>query len=309
MAKKGKSAAKISIDIEANVAQLAQDMKKVTSELDGLGRKITSINRLLGVSLSLDVFKTALPYIKEFAGALGTLSERGEKFGSISDAFEKLGGSSSQIEAAQKAVLGVVDSFTLMQIANEGLLKQIPGFADNFGKIADLGNRVADSLGIEATEGIKQVTDALATAKEKQLAAVGITISADEAYRNYAKSVGIAADKLSEAQKQEARQIAAIEQLDNALSRLPESSDSVANSIAALKAGFEEALTQFGIGINESAELTQALREMGEVIGDVDWEEFGGKLAGFISQVVESINTVLPYILSFFETIRRLRLT
>lgn len=303
MAKKSRKAAQVTIDINANVASLAKDMKKVTGELDGLGQRIKSLQTLLTASFGLEVFKTALPYVKDFAGALGTLAERGEKFGGIADAFDRLGGSRDQIEQAGKSLLGVVDSFTLMQIANEGLLKQIPGLNDNFGKIADLGNRIAASLGIDATEGIRQVTDALTTAKEKQLEAIGITINADDAYKSYAKSVGIATDSLSEQQKQEARQIAAIGQLDAALQKLAPASDSVANSMAAIQAGISEAVTEFSIGINSSDELTAAFRDLGDVLAGIDWESFGGKVATFVSMIVDSVNTALPYLTSFFETI------
>lgn len=302
MAKKRK-AAEITIDINANVAALAKDMNRAVSELEKLQRKVASLQKLLTFSLALDTFKTLGPYLKNFATLLGDVAERGEKLGSIRESFTQLGGSASEIEKAKTAVMGVVDSFTLMQIANEGLLKQIPGYADNFGKIADLGNRVADALGIEATEGIKQVTDALATAKDKQLAAVGITIDAEKAYLDYAKAVGVSTKELSDAQKQEARRIAAMEQLDNALAKLPASSDSVANAMGAMKASFDEALGNFAIGINESDELTTAFRDLQNAIGEVDWEEFGRKVASFVTIVVDGLTGILPYVESFFGTI------
>lgn len=305
MAKQKRKAAEISIDINANVAQLAKDMKKVAGELDGLGRKVSSIQKLVAASFTFDVLKTAIPYIKDMAGALGDLAARGEKFGSIADSFEKLGGSSSQIEQAKKAVLGVVDSFTLMQIANEGLVKQIPGFADNFGKIADLGNRVADALGIEAADGIRQVTDALATAKDKQLAAVGITINAEAAYKNYAAAIGLTASQLSDAQKLEARQIASLEALDGALNRLSPSADSVANAMDAVKVALNEGLNQVGIAINSNDELMKAYRELADVLDDIDWATLGTAAAQFFTTVLSAASAALPVIIKWIEDANR----
>lgn len=305
MAGKKRKAAEISIDINANVAQLAKDMNRAVGELDKLQKKVGGLQKIMAASFTLDLGKTLLPTLKEFGTIIGTIAGKGDEAGSIAEQFNKLGGSASQLDAAKTATQGLVGQFDLMRIATEALLRQIPGVNENFGKIADIGARVAGTLGISTKEGIERVVDALAQAEKKQLQAIGVTIDADKAYSNYAKSIGQTAQTLSDAQKVEARQIAALGQLDSALNKLAPAGDSVANAMDAVNVAIDDGIKQFGIAINSNDELMAAYRQLANTLDDVDWAALGTAASQFFSTVLGAASAALPTIIQWVDDANR----
>lgn len=305
MAKKTRKAAEITIDINANVAQLAKDMAKVRKELDGFGSKVSSIQKLLAATFTLDVGRTVLPFVQALATSLGTLAQKGEEAGSIADAFQRLGGSAEQISKAKEATLGVVSSFALMQIANEAMLRQVPGVVENFGILAEYGAKVADTLGIDTKEGIERVIDALSSGKKEQLAAVKMTVDTEEAYRRYAEQLGTTADKLSEIQQKEAVQIQFYRQLKDANEALAAPALSVANAQDKFNTALDEGATRFGIAINNNQELTKVWDDLADSFDDVDWDGWGVAAGNFFSTLLSWASYVLPDISDSVKEINR----
>jgi hypothetical protein len=304
MAKKRK-AAEISIDINANVAQLSKDMNKAVGELDKLQRKVGGIQKILAASFTLDLGRTLLPAFQQLAGILGDLSKRGEQLSGVADAFNRLGGSSEQIAKAKDALLGTVGSVDLMKLANEGLIKQIPGIADNFAKIAELGGRVASALGIDAKDAVNRLIDALAKGNVTQLQALKVNIDAEKAYADYAKAIGTTTEKLSEAQKKEAVQLKFYENLQSTLDALPAAADSVRNAQDAVNIAFQEGLAQIGAVINNNDELKKAYRELANTLDDVDWVSLGTSASQFFTTVLGAASAALPTIIKWVEDTNR----
>jgi len=294
-------AAGLYVELRALVSKFSSDMdsavKKVTDVEKGITKVFKNIERVTQAALVIG----GVVAVKKFADSLTALAEKGEVAESIADGFKRLGGSSSEIEEARKSVLGMVDSFDLMKIANEGLVRGIPQFNENFSEIAELGARLANTLGKDTKGAIEEVTQALATASEKQLRNVGIIIDADKAYQNYAEQIGVSADQLSKAQKLEARQLAAMEQLTPAIERQAEVTDSVANAHDAFKAALSEATKEMGIAVNNNDELREAWRTLEEQIKKVDWNEIGENIAALGGMVLKFAAEAIPAVQSFFN--------
>lgn len=285
MAKKQRKAAEVTIDINANVASLAKDMKKVTGELDALSRKVSQTNSTLQGLFTIEAARSAISVFQTIASTIGQIADKGDKAQSVLDAFGRLGGNQQQIKAASDAVLGMVGAYDLMNIANEAMLRQVPGVMDNFGKIADLGARVATVLNTDTKGGIEAVTAALESGKIKQLQAVGIQVDAIKAYEDYGAAIGKAGDKLNEAQQKEAVQIAAIQNLDEALGRIPPTADSVNNSFVSLQTSLGDALAEFSRAINENDELKDAFRRLQEGVEAIDWYAVGQGISHVITEM------------------------
>jgi hypothetical protein len=304
MAKKQRKAAEVTIDINANVASLAKDMKKVTGELDALSRKVSQTNSTLKGLFTIEAGRSAISVFQTIATTIGQIAEKGDRAQSVIDAFNRLGGNQQQIRAASEAVLGMVSAYDLMNIANEAMLRSTPGVMENFGLIADLGARLATTLNTDTKGGIEAVVSALDSAKASQLKGIGITVDAAKAYEEYGQAVGRAADKLTEAQQKEAIQIASIKQLQTTLGKVPPTADSVANAFAGLRTSLADALSDFARAINENEALRDALREIGAVVDDIDFYEFGKSVSFAVTEVVKlgiAIKDAIP-----FDVINRL---
>lgn len=294
-------AAGLYVELRALVAKFQQDMDGAVKTVLGVEKKLTGVFNTINKVAQAALVIGGVVAVKKLSDAIGDLAKKGEEASGIAEGFAKLGGSSRQIELAQKAVLGMVDSFDLMKIANEGLVKQIPGFNENFGKIAELGARLANTLGVDTKEAIEQVTQALGNAKDKQLAAVGITIDAEKAYQDYAKQIGVTAKQLDDVQKKEARQIAAIQAIEGAISRLAPVNDTVANAQEAFNAALSEGIKTMGIAINENDDLREAWRTLEEQVKKIDWNQIGEDIAKMAAMVGEVLSAVIPKIQAFFH--------
>lgn len=295
----------IYVDLRGRIGKLQQDMEGAIGVLTGTERKITGVVRGIEKTIKAALVVGGVVAVKKLVDAFGELAQKGEEAGSIAAQFEKLGGSASQIDKAKEAVLGVVDSFELMRIANEGMLKQIPEFNENFALIADYGGRVADALGRDVAESIKQVTDALATGRTKGLQQVGIIVDQDLAYREYAKTLGVVSTELTELQKREAIQRAGLEQLRVSLQRIDAMSESAANAQSAFNAAMGEATKEIGVGINANAELAKGWRALAKAVDLIDWEEVGKSVAELAATFLNIASKVLPVLVEQLNNVAR----
>lgn len=302
-----KAAAELNIEINARFDKLQSSVDKAANSVLGLEKSITGsfarMGKVMKAALVVTGVATSILSIKKLSDAMGELAEKGEIAGSIAEGFEKLGGSSSQIDIAQKSLLGMVDKYELMRIANQGLVKEIPAFNESFSKIAELGGRLANTLGTDTVGAIEQVTKALETGKTKQLASVGITINATKAFKDYGDQIGVNASELDEYQKKEARQLASIAQLDAAISKLAPITDSLANAQQAVSRAWEEGSKTAGIAINENEALIQVYREFEQALDDVDWAQLGKNAGDFFATLLSWANDVLPKIIDWVNSL------
>jgi len=282
------------IELRATFDRLAGDLGGATKTLGKFENKFMAAGNLLGKAIGVGATVAAVLSFKKLGDEIGKLAARGEIVGSIEEGFKKLGGSASQIDDASKSLLGMVSSVDLMQIANRGLIAQIPQFNEHFSQITELGGRLADTLGVDTVTAINMVTDAIASGKEKQLASIGIIIDVNQAYRDYAAANNIAAISLDDRQKKEARQIAGMKQLGAATQRLAPINDSVANAQQAVTSAWADAYDKMGKQINASESLRVGYRNLETEIRKVDWDNLGKNAAEFSRILLSLAQTVLP---------------
>jgi hypothetical protein len=272
------------IDIKVKVDK--SDGDKAIDQLDekvkGLGDSaIASAAEMTGLSRVIAAFSSPAGLATAATGALVTgltatvaatlkLSEAGEALGSVADYYKELGGATSAIDAARDASLGLVKNVDLITIANKALVSGLPDVNNNFGKIADAGTRLANVLNQDTKATIESLTEAIAKGRSRQLQQFGILVDQEKAYNNYAKSVGTTVDALNNLEKQEAIQIESLRQLDVFLANTSKAGDSVANSYASLQNTVANATAEFARLLNESPQLTEAIRNLEKQITGSD---------------------------------------
>jgi hypothetical protein len=286
-------AAGVYVELRALVEKFSQDMNGAVGTVTGAQKKIQGAMGTIQKVTQAALFLGGVVALKKLADGIGELANRGDEVSDVRANFESLGGTSAALESAKESILGVVSATELMKIANQGLMKDIPGYNENFGQIAKLGNQVADSLGIGVTEGIQQVTDALASGKVKQLEAIGVQLNVNAAYDAYAKKIGLAVNQLDKQQQKEALQIAAMGKLTEASSRFAEVGDSVAAAQDAVSRAMSEGLDAIGEAVNDNDALREAYRNLEEQLDEIDWKQVGADVAELAAIIIDKLGGAL----------------
>ncbi len=290
-------------ELELGIAKFTQTTGQAQKQMSAMQKSFDVAAKGINTAFKAIVTAVAVREVFQLSTALLDLSERGEVAGSIADSFQQLGGSSTAIEDASKKMLGMVSSFDLMKIANEGMLKQIPGLNENFGLMADYAGKYADAVGIDGKDALVQLVDAMTMAKEVQLKGVGITINAAKAYEDFGKKIGVAAEHLDKAQQTEARQLAALEALKKKNSELAAIEDSVANARDGVNRAMDDGLTRIGIAINENEKLTEVYREFEKQLDSIEWEQMGQAAAEFFAVFLGFAQASLPKVSRWLDSI------
>lgn len=293
------------VELRALVAKFQQDMEGAAKTVIGVERRMSgafnTINKVAQAALVIG----GVAAVYKLSQAVGVLAEKGDTLNDLTENFKKLGGSADQLQAAKDALLGTASSMDLMKIANEGMIKQIPGIRDNFALMADYAGRFAEATGGDAKDALQQLTDAFATGKDKSLAAMGIIVDTSKAYQDFGSKVGIAADQLDETQKKEARQLEGLKQLLEAKKELLPMEDSLNAAQKALGVSVDEATAKFGTALASNQELTKAYREFAEEMDKVDWAALGRAAAEFFATVLGWAQAVLPKVIKWAEDASR----
>lgn len=298
-------AAGLYIELRALIDKFQQDMNGAVGVLTKTEKSITGVMGNIQKGIQAALVIGGVVAVKKLADALVDLAEKGDVAGDIADNFKQLGGSVTEIAKAKDALNGMVDSFDLMKIANEGLIKQIPGLNDNFAKIADLGGRVAEAMGTDVKTGIEQVIGALSTAKDKQLQAIGATIDTAKAYKTYADAIGVSVKALDDAQKKEARQIEVIKNLDKTIDSFAKRTVGVADAYQALNTAIGEGEKKMGMAINDNKELSKAFEELRKVVDEIDWTGIGEAIGTIASALINLASTITGTVLGALAELAR----
>lgn len=287
-------AASLWIEIGAKIDKLQKGMDGATGTLIKAERNITRTMNKINTVINAALVIGGVVAIKKFSEALSNLAEQGEKLGSIEEGFKRLGGTTGAIDDARKATIGLVNSFDLMQAANEGLVAGIPGFNENFAKIAELGARVANTLGTDTAGAIKQVTDALKSGKSQALQNVGILVDAEKVYGKFG-------NELTTVERKALLMNAAMKALPDAIKRFAEVTDSAANAQQAVKTAMQEVIGQAAIAINSNVALTRAYRELELAIQKIDFRELAKAAAEFFATIIHWSSQALPPIIQWVK--------
>jgi hypothetical protein len=307
----------IFIDVAMNVANIENSVKKINGSLQGFAKKTEGIGKVIGTAFKfaavgagvVGVVKT----VQGLTSSLKSLADEGERAGDIEAGFEKLGGSAAVIEDARSRTLGLASSFDLMRVASKGMAAEIPQFNENFAQVADLGARLADTLGIDTTEGIEKVTAALAGAKTGALQQIGFVVDTKKAYADYAAQLGVTSEALTESEKKHAKQAQAVAQLAQVTAKFAPLGDSVSTAADSIGNSWNKVVITFGRAINENEALTSALRGLEHAVSTVDLTALGHDAAELATVLVRltqgvaylggAVSSVIPDLTQFKQNL------
>ncbi len=151
----------------------------------------------------------------------------------------------------RKATLGTVDDLELLQVGNRALLTGVAKTGKEFEELARLSTILALGVGKEAAEGFDILTTGIARHSTQLLKGLGIVVDTNDAYRDYAASLGTTTDKLTGNQRATAFQNKVLEVARQNVRRLNLDTDNLAvinaqatTSIVNLRLAFEREVAE-----------------------------------------------------------------
>lgn len=253
------------VELRGKLTNFEKDMSSATSTLQKTNSNVQRISNQISNAVKIGIGVVSVTAVKSLVGSLADLAEKGEVAGSIQDSFERLGGSSAAIDRASEASLGLVSKFDLMSIANKQLLAELPNVNENFGLIADVGTRLADTLGIDTKDAIEKLNFAIIKGNKGQLERFGFNLE------------GIKGKSEITAE--------ALRQLTDVQNNLAPSGQSLANVIDGLKVSWNDFTAEIGIVLNNNLTLQNGLLSLKDVILNLDLKTIIGSF-GMLSEVV-----------------------
>jgi hypothetical protein len=282
----GSSGDDVTIKIGANTEGAEGKVKQLDTSLSSLGGSAVKAGAVIGTA-----------FVAGVAGLtkLGvSLASAGENLGSLEAGFTALGGSFSTIEEASSRTLGLVSNVDLLSVANKAMVSGLPDVNKNFGDIADLGARLANTLGTDVKGSIEGLTNALARGRTTQLAQYGLFVDSAKAAEEYARKNGLVSSSLTETQKRAAIQEAALAQVRDRLGEVAAVSDSLTNALTAANNKWSDKLANVGKLINENPKLIDGVRQFSENLDQIDLNVFAQIAADAAGLALQIANSVLP---------------
>jgi ribosomal protein L29 len=188
---------------------------------------ITALSKGLNQIGATDFSELAqkLTEIGEVAGAVGAaVLAIGESFKLVMDAeeiesvnqqFEVLAKNAGVFaknlkEGLEASAGGLVDEVSLLKSAS-GAMVELGTQSSKLPQIMDLARKATAVFGGDLITNFQGISQAIATGNTRMLKHLGIVVDQQKAYEDYAKSIGVATDELSEAGKQHALMNAVLE--------------------------------------------------------------------------------------------------
>ncbi len=144
-----------------------------------------------------------------------SLTLEAEQIRAVNEQFDLLATNAGVIpeklkEGMIEAAHGMMTEVEAIEATNKALAKLQTGF-EKLPEVMELSRKVAAVMGGSVIERFDMINQAIATGQTRQLAHAGIIIKQEKAYRDYAASIGVAADTLSKAGQQQAMMNAILE--------------------------------------------------------------------------------------------------
>lgn len=230
----------------------------------GFASFINNFKNLGAVGGSIAAVIAAVGAIQRFDKQIDELADKANKVEGLATGFETLQKSvgqdpSASIQKLREATQGLVSDVALYQRANQAVLLGVP--TDTFNEAAAAAVKLGRAMGIDAAFGLESLSLGLGRQSRLYLDNLGIVVSAEEAYANFAVTIGKTANDLTDAEKKQAFFAEALRKIKERADELPDPLDSVGIALQRLQAAQENANTKFSEGISRSKELIDAYKE------------------------------------------------
>ncbi len=240
-----------SIGDSENLAGLMEGLLKASAAIAAVGVAAFALKATFDLVFEAEQIKRTNNLFDEMSKSIGVVGERFKE--DLVGAAKGLADDTDILQAASKAITMMGES-----------AKRLP-------EVMELARKITMNFGGDLVERFQQINYAIASGSTKMLRANGIIIDADKAIKDYAKSLGVSADSLTAAGRQQAVMNATLE-----FGR---------KKIKEIKGAQEDALTT-------SQQLSVTVKEIGEAFV-LAFEKFAGPAVRVVLRDLKDIASVL----------------
>lgn len=206
--------------------------------------------------------------IRQFNERIDELARQASELEGLKTGFDTLQRSignlpTKAIEDLRKATKGLISDTDLYQRANQAVLLNVP--TDTFNEAAAAAVKLGRAMGVDAAFGLESLSIGLGRQSRLYLDNLGIVISAQQAYANFAREVGKSADQLSDAEKRSAFFAEALGKIKERAEELPDLLDSVGIAQEKLRVVQDNVTRAQLEAFNNSQSLRRAYQEQADI--------------------------------------------
>ncbi len=191
----------MAFDAGSIVAKLKLNSKEFTAGLTGAQAQVKKFDLGVGAILRGGLIVGSLSILgKKFISTV----EEGARIGEISLAFDRVAGSienaNNVIEGTRKATASLSNT-EIKQLANR--LSLVGVQVEQLPRLAKIAEAIGDSTGESTKQVLEAIITGTARSSDRMLTAIGLNVDLKKATDKYAASLGLLAEDLTEAQKQQ----------------------------------------------------------------------------------------------------------
>jgi hypothetical protein len=264
--------------------QMSDVLTMATSKVEGFVKSFSGAFGAAGVAA---VAATAA--VAGTAAAIAALGNRGADVNDLSENITKFSGSAEKtteiMQAMSKGTLGTVDNFTLMKDASKLMSAGAVNNASDFGTLTSAAFTLQNRGLGSTTEMMDMLSGAMTTGRTKALQQAGVYVDLEKGQQDYAKSLNLTSDKLSDSEKRTANQITIMAGLNKMVAEAGAQQRDFGEQIEAAGAWVTNMTDKLAGQVASSPAVTQAMSDIGDVLSDV----FGGNSEGMINTIMAAI--------------------
>ncbi len=188
-----------------------------TNTLTNAQKKQRKNTRLLGGTFA--VLRSKMLLINFGMGLIvrqiGKFGVQVSKVENMERAFKTLSGevdhSQASLDKLKEATNGTMSEFDLFQQANNAMILGVSKNSDEMAEMFDIAQRLGRALGRDTASSVESLITGIGRQSRLMLDNIGIVVKSDEAYKAYAKQLGITVDQLTEQERKQAFLTSAME--------------------------------------------------------------------------------------------------
>jgi phage-related protein len=187
--------------IERQLNKLEKGAKSTTGKMESQFRKVTGTLKKFAAGAA-----TAYAAVKTFQKS-AELARLGAQATQVETAFRSMAkqvglNADQMVKSLKEASAATISEMDLMTTATRAMLFDIP--ADQMGKLMEVARAAATAQGTDTSQMFDDIVTGIARQSKMILDNLGINVSLEKAYEDYAKVLGKTSSALSDAEKKQA---------------------------------------------------------------------------------------------------------
>jgi len=197
------------IEVSVRSDGVARGMRQAEQVVETSARNIeqsaSGIQKALQTALGMFGIGMGMQAVQQVAGWAEGLMRMGAAADRMETSFEALGGSNApeMLEKLRVASKGTISDYDLMASANRALMLGVATDADTMSKLLETAMARGRAMGLSTADAFDQIITGIGRMSPEILDNLGIITGGQQAFDDYAKSIGKATDALSAQEKQQ----------------------------------------------------------------------------------------------------------